>query len=225
MGLTIHYTITARRALTDFEARRLVSAAATAVHALTQKRGHGTIISKGEVDPDAYPFWATQQRTLDGKPCFLEIPPLRGYAFELDPGGECESATFGLCKYPATLTYENHPPVRTRLHRWRLHGCCKTQYSDTLGWDHFFACHELVISAALVWKRLGCDLKLIDEGRYWPGRSKTRLRQNLADYHHLVAGLGGALKDAAEERGDSVEAPIFAHPRFEPLEAEAHSTG
>jgi hypothetical protein len=80
-------------------------------------------------------------------------------------------------------------------------------------------------TAALVWKRLGCDLKLIDEGRYWPGRSKTRLRQNLGDYNHLVAGLGGALKDAAKERGDSVESPIFAHPRFEHLEPEAHSTG
>ena len=37
----------------------------------------------------------------------------------------------------------------------------------------------------------------------------------------IVAGLAGALKDAAEDDGGPpVQSPIFAHPQFERLEAE-----
>jgi hypothetical protein len=222
MGLTIHYTISVRRALTDLEVRRLVSRAAGEVHDLTRRHEQGRVTGMGAINPDEFSFFAVQERTLGGQRVSVDIPPLRGYGFVLYPGPECEPAVFGLCRYPASIKLDDGTTLRTRLHRWRLHSCCKTQYADIQGWDHFLACHRLVISAALVWKRLGCDVKIIDEGHYWPGRSVKVLRKNLATYNHLIAGLGGALKDAADpENGDSVGSPIFAHPRFEHLEAEA----
>lgn len=222
MGLTIHYTVTARRALTDIEVRRLVSAACCGVHDLTRRHGHGRVTGTGAINPDEFSFWTVRERTLGGRRVSLDIPPLRGHGFVLHPGAECEPAVFGLCRYPASIRLDDGGTLRTRLHRWRLHACCKTQYADLLGWDHFLACHRLVIGAALVWKRLGCDVVIRDEGRFWPGRRVKALRENLAAYNRLVAGLGGALKDAADERaGRSVESPIFAHPRFERLEAEA----
>lgn len=224
MGLTIHYTISARRALAEHEVRRLVATASHAVNALVQKRGHGSVTRMGEINPDEFSFWAPLERVIGGRNLSIDVPPLRGYGFVLDPGEECEDAVFGLCKYPSTFDLGDGTRIRTRLDRWQLLSCCKTQYADIVGWKHFLTCHELVVSAALVWKRLGLDVKIIDEGSYWPGRSITRLRANLTDYNHLIAGLGGALKDAADtENGDSVESPIFAHPRFERLEAEAQT--
>jgi len=83
-----------------------------------------------------------------------------------------------------------------------------------------------VIDAVNVWEKLGCEVRIMDEGEYWPGRDVTRLRTQLDVYNRLIAGLGGALKDAADENGGSIESPIFAHPHFERLEAEgqgAHS--
>jgi hypothetical protein len=38
--------------------------------------------------------------------------------------------------------------------------------------------------------------------------------------NRIVAGLGGALKDAADNDGPTIQSPIFAHPQFELLEAE-----
>jgi hypothetical protein len=223
MGLTIHSTVTARRALTDIQARRFVSAACAGVHDLTRGHEQGRVTGMGAINPDEFSFWAVQERTIAGRRASIDIPPLRGYGFVLYPGAECEPAVFGLCRYPSTVTLENGTKLRTRLTGWRLHTCCKTQYADIKGWDHFLACHRLVISAALVWKRLGCDVKIQDEGHYWPGRRVSVLRENLATYNRLIAGFGGALKDASEDTDRSVESPIFTHPRFEHLEAEAHN--
>ncbi len=223
MGLTIHCTVSARRALTDFEARRLIFRAASEVHDLTRRHEQGRVTGMGTINPDEFSFWAVQERTLAGRRVSLDIPPLRGYGFVLYPGAECEPAVFGLCRYPASITLEDGTKLRTRLTGWRLHTCCKTQYADLKGWDHFLACHRLVISAALVWKRLGCDVKIIDEGHYWPGRRIKVLRENLATHNRLLAGFGGTLKDTDDGTDRNVESPIFAHPRFEQLEAEAQN--
>jgi hypothetical protein len=183
----------------------------------------GRITEWGEINPDEFTFWAVQDRTVAGRRVSLDIPPLRGYCYVIDPGAECEPAVFGLCRYPSTITLEDGTRLRTRLSGWRLHTCCKTQYADIRGWDHFLACHRLVISAALVWKRLGCQVKITDEGHYGPGRRVKTLRENLATYYRLIAGLGGAFKDATADTECTVEAPIFDHTHFERLEAEASS--
>jgi hypothetical protein len=60
----------------------------------------------------------------------------------------------------------------------------------------------------------------MDEGGYWPGRKTETLRANLNQMNGLIAALGGAFKDAADEGVPGIESPIFAHPRFEQLEAE-----
>ena len=65
--------------------------------------------------------------------------------------------------------------------------------------------------------RLG-EVRIQDEGGYWPRRSVTMLRRKLDEANGIVAALGGALKDAGGEA--SVESPIFRHPQFERLEAE-----
>lgn len=63
-------------------------------------------------------------------------------------------------------------------------------------------------------------MKISDEGDYWPRRSERKLRRELDLMNGAIAGIAGALKDAAgDDGGPPVQSPIFAHPQFERLEA------
>jgi hypothetical protein len=60
-----------------------------------------------------------------------------------------------------------------------------------------------------------------DEGGYWPGRRTAALRQILEEMNGVVAAAAGAFKDLDDGSiGPRVKSPIFAHARFERLEAE-----
>jgi hypothetical protein len=103
-----------------------------------------------------------------------------------------------------------------------LKSSCKTQYAAEHGWDHFLLCHKRIISLLDFWRQLGVTVEVTDEGGYWETRDEQKLRSALKAYDGLMAALGGAVKDAAEEAGGGqrVEAPIFAREDFERLEAE-----
>lgn len=221
MGLTIHYTITPRQPIDASEARRLIFAACAATQRLVRRRGYSHVTRPKEADPDDLWIQGSIFRKVDAYTTRgYSVPPKLGGYYELSLGQDCETALFGLCEYPATLRLADGRRLRTGIGGWRFHACCKTQYASLHGWEPFFASHKLVIDAALVWKKLGCDVELIDEGGYWPGRKIETLRTNLNQMNGLIAAMGGALKDANDDGGPSVESPIFAHPRFEHLEAE-----
>lgn len=104
--------------------------------------------------------------------------------------------------------------------------CCKTQYASLHGWESFRRCHLAAVDLALAGQSLGLDVRIEDEGGYWPGRNEVALRAAVERLNRLVAGLAGALKDVedASGRAPSVESPVFEHPAFERLEAEAQDT-
>jgi hypothetical protein len=225
MGLTIHYTITPRQPIPATEARRIVTASHAATARLVRRRDQAQLSELLEADPDDPWIQGRIFRKVDAfTTCGYDVPPLRGTTFCLDSGRDCETARFGLCEYPATLRLKDGRRLRTGIAGWRFQAFCKTQYAGLHGWQPFFASHKLVIDAALVWQKLGCDVQLTDEGEYWPGQNIKTLRASLDRYNRIVAGLGGALKDAADAGGPRVESPIFAHPRFEYLEAEGQAT-
>ena len=185
MGLTIHYTITPRQPIDKAEARRLILAANAATLRLVRRRGYSYVSRPKEADLDEPWLDGTVLRKVDAHTSQgYGVPPLIGGYYTLDLGKDCETAIFGLCKYPATLEFEDGGRLRTGIGGWRFQACCKTQYASLHGWEPFFASHKFVIDAA----------------------------------------LGGAFKDASDEGGPSVESPIFAHPRFEHLEAEGMAT-
>jgi hypothetical protein len=70
------------------------------------------------------------------------------------------------------------------------------------------------------WRTLGVQVRIVDEGGYWPRRSEATLRLKLDVLNGLVAATAGALKDSSGVEGRPLltEAPILKHPRFEHLE-------
>ena len=87
---------------------------------------------------------------------------------------------------------------------------------------HFLKCHRQIISLLDFWRDLGVIVEVTDEGEYWETRSEEKLRNKLDQYNGLVAAVGGMLKDSAadDDRGLSVESPIFDYAHFERLEHE-----
>ncbi len=221
MGLTIHYKITPRQRIDARRAQSIAAAAHDAVAGLTKDSPYAHLSDLKPADPEdpwleCRFFRKVDTHTTRG----FCVPPLRGFYFDLDRAQDCETARFGLCEYPATFRGEDGRRLRTGIGGWRFHAFCKTQYASLHGWEPFFASHKLVIEAALVWGKVGCDVTLIDEGNYWPGENVEELRVSLNTMNGIVAALGGAMKDAADDGGSSIQSPIFAHPRFEHLETE-----
>ena len=130
----------------------------------------------------------------------------------------------GLCRYPRTVLLGGRR-YRTERPGWRLHCFSKTQFAGLQGWEHFRRCRCAVVDLLHSLRHWRLEIKINDEGDYWPGRSLPDLRRNLDEMNGVVAAAAGALKDLDETvHGQSnVQSPIFAHPQFERLEAEGEA--
>lgn len=199
MGLTIHYRLRAPITLTDSEARALTEQARTRACAL----GAAEISEIIEVESDFPINWYFREEQDPQLWPEGPLPPERGWIFSLDPGDDSETLLLGLCRFPG-------------LPCWHWRGFCKTQYAARHGWKHFLATHRRVLDAVSIWRELGVEIQVSDEGGFWESRSEEVLRAKLGEYDRLVAAFSGALKDA----GTKVEGAIFSDPRFEQLEAE-----
>jgi hypothetical protein len=154
-----------------------------------------------------------------------EVVPLEGFVLFVRPGIDCETLALGLCRYPSKVLVggQSH---RTGLGGWRWEGFCKTQFASLHGWEHFRRCHLAVLGLLDEARRLGCRVKVIDEGEYWPGRNEAALRQNVEQMNGAIATAAGAMKDFDGTAGAAgVQSPIFAHPQFEHLEAKGAARG
>lgn len=200
MGLTIGYKLSGRKGLKLALVQRIVSALRK--KAIDLEFEHvGRLIRVGPDYPRTYwlPPGAKRARDI--------IMASEGWVFHATPGDGSESVMIGLSRFEGR-------------EGWWLEGFCKTQYASRHGWEHFLKCHCAVIN--LIWgaSHFGLKVEVEDEGGLWETGSFAVLRQNLTEYNECIAAFCGALKDAAEERCETIEAPILKHPQFEQLEAQ-----
>ena len=98
---------------------------------------------------------------------------------------------------------------------------CKTQYANDPrcgGWDNFLKAHLSVLAILEQMQTLGFEVKVSDEGGFWEKRDLVKLAKAVGDYDSLIAGMAGALKDAASVEGMTVESAMSGRPDFEKLE-------
>jgi hypothetical protein len=219
MGLTIHYKLALPRPVSSNRVNFIVQRIHQRVEQIVTRLG---LAGVSPIIPAIKQPWAVLYRKAG--PSFpdhwVEVKPTAGWCFTADVGAGCEPVMLGLCKYPKTVQYRD-TVVRTRCsHGWRLESFSKTQYASLQGTEHFLKCHRAVIDLLLICDKLGVTLTIKDEGDYWPGRNEAKLLAEVGQMNQLVAALGGALKDAADEGGPAIEAPIFQHGQFELLEAQ-----
>jgi hypothetical protein len=137
-------------------------------------------------------------------------------AFGITPGEGCDLAMFALAApIPSAVAVNVDAPVR--IHDWHWAGFCKTQYASNVSDEHFVRCHRMIVAILDEAERLGFELEVRDEGRYWETRSVQVLLTEVSTMNHILARVAGALHDAMPEE-NGFDAEIFRHPDFEHLE-------
>jgi hypothetical protein len=156
----------------------------------------------------------------------VELVPRMGFVLPVIVGKGCEPLWLGLARYPDGVDAPDGQCHLTHLTGLRWKGFCKTQFASLHGWEHFRRCHLAVIGLLEAARRLGCRVKIDDEGEYWPDRNEAKLRRNVDEMNYAIAAAAGAMKDFDKATGAAgVQSPIFAHPQFEYLEAKGAAQG
>ena len=164
----------------------------------------------------------------DGSYCH-DVLPTHVIGFSTYPGDGCEEANCGLSRFPQTVMVENRANgKRYRLPvanggGWQWSAFCKTQYANENGLEHFIKCHLSVVAMLDNAKQLGFEVTVNDESDYFEKRDVHGLVKAIGAWDQMIAGFGGALKDAAGDAGMTIESPIFERKDFETLEMQGQS--
>ncbi len=225
MGLTHYYRLTAPAGCSARRAAALVRRLHASASAWAKAGRVDDVLPIGSEPEELDRFaaaWLTVPHPDDPETRVgVQIAPEAGWIFPVELGEGSEPLWLGLCRYPATVEVSGRARA-TRLGRgWQFARFCKTQYASLHGWENFARCHVAAIDLLGVARGLGLRVKISDEGDYWPRRDLAKLRRRLDQMNGMVAALAGALKDETDAASSPpVQAPIFAHPQFERLEAE-----
>ena len=217
MGLEIFYDLHAPPSWDQLRVRRTVTAARE--HALTLDFQEAGEVKRN--DP-AHPRTMGVRRLPKDVSC-LAANAEDGWFFRTWPGEGCETALFGLSKFPARVVAGGRNVPFGWGAGWHFHSWCKTQYADLVSRAHFLKCHLGVISMLDFFRASGCRVQVRDGGDYWKSRRVERLAARLERMHAMAAAVAGAIKDAGEGSGGQFVAPIARHPHFERLEATGHT--
>jgi hypothetical protein len=151
------------------------------------------VLSARETDPDAPEFFQTRwddRRRLAGG-CGT-----RGWLVEVWPGEGCETVVFGLLRerqrFPGK--FGGRPPRRNA--RWRLDDFCKTCYAARHSTEHFVRCHRRVVELLDLWRKMGAEVEVHDEGYYWESRSEELLGAQVRGLREYLIRMEGNQADA-----------------------------
>ena len=150
MGLTIHYSLTARGTLQDETVHRIVQRTARLAKELGCPQV-GKVLPAWETDRTAPEFFDSAdqsvQRMFGGRSA-------TGWLVEVWPGEGWETATFGLIRHRPRIPGEVYRTRRPRRNsRWELDAFCKTYYAAEHGLEHFVQCHDRVVQLLELWRR------------------------------------------------------------------------
>jgi hypothetical protein len=259
MGLTIHYSFEsetpdrkAARTLVEKIRSLAMDLPFDEVGQLVELRGkcadfnHPDFQSRGNLEEHRWlAIQACQYVTFPGdRPIHLTVPPQEIIAFEMLPGPGCESANFGLCRYPSRILAEIRSGRKKQIDtglggRWRWSSFCKTQYASDPkcgGVANFLRCHiSLITLLDRIAERLGVSVECNDEGGYgamqvaaegggsgWvsrPGHYSPRLlAEEIGRWNEMIASFVGRLNDIVRPTGVQTESAISQFSNFEELE-------
>ncbi len=174
-------------------------------------------------DPNRSLFIDAVRHVVDGH-CSYRVAPTHVIAFESLPGEGSEWASFGLCRYPATIEVCDRwqggtRRLATKLGGWSWSSFCKTEYAsrpERGGVANFLKCHLLVVAMLEHARSLGILGDVSDEGDFWEGRDFESLAKHVGGWNDQTADLLLRLKDLCR---DELQEGIFTFPEFRQPEA------
>ena len=253
MGLTIHYTLSLPAKATLPEVRQKLASLRQAcldlpfaeVGEMQEFKGEDCNFQKRDQNDPLRWFLCQADGQISfkynsaGKPVPVKLGEDGSYGrnvlpehiigFSTYPGDGCEEANVGLSRFPKTIAIKNK--WNGKNHRlavpdggsWQWSSFCKTQFANEHGLEHFLRCHLSVVAMLDAAKRIGFEVTVNDESDYFEKRDVHGLVKAIGSWDQMLAGFGGALKDAAGDAGMTIESPIFARKDFETLEMKGQS--
>lgn len=186
MGLTIHYSLTAKTK-SGRTARNLIEQLRMKATDIPFKlvgrvleADHAEIESIGRDDPRSWLF-TQATRYVRGPNYSYPVSPNHLVAFSTCPGDGCEEANFGLASYPATIKVDGKT-IRTGLGGWSWSSFCKTQYAarpDVGGVENFLRCHLAIVALLDGAAALSMLREVHDEGEFWEHRDVAALARQV----------------------------------------------
>ena len=152
------------------------------------------------------------------------VAPLYTIGFETWPGEGCESANFGMCRFPQII--ENRGKnIKTKLNGWSWSSFCKTQYASNPecgGVENFLRCHLCVIKLLDCAKELNILQDVYDEDGYWEKRDIEALAKEVGEWNSMIAAFASKLEAIVKgvDPELNVKSAITEFPNFEHLEME-----
>ena len=217
MGLEIYYDLHAPASWRTTRVRRVLDE----TRAFAAELGFsevGEVVAMDAAAPDSIGM----KDPPEGK--WPRAKAIEGWEFRTWPGEGCETAYFGLSRFPPTVELDGDLVPHGWGPGWHYHTWCKTQYADRHGREHFLRCHCGVASVLRHLAEAGCEVNARDGGGYWPTRDLAALKTQIEGWNRTVATFAGRLKDAAgDEHEGKITAPIFERADFERLEAEGEA--
>ncbi len=155
----------------------------------------GPLVEIRRSDPQIFPheseasFLARSRAYFDSGGQHHFAYPTDVIAFVVYPGGGCETARFGLCRYPARIEREvfstnNKTSIRTGLTGWQLGTFCKTHFANGRehgGAKNFLRCHLSVVAILEHAHDLGLLSDICDETGFWDCRDLRLLAERVSD--------------------------------------------
>src|ERR1041385_2663077 len=158
MGLEIFYDLHAPGSWSALKVRRTVMAARQ--HALTL--GFELVDEVERNDPGHPRTMGVRRRPKNLG--YVSADAEDGWFFRTWSGQRCETAVFGLCRFPARVTVKGVSVAFGWGNGWHFHSWCKTQYADLVSRAHFLKCHLGVISILDFFRGEGCRVYARDGG-------------------------------------------------------------
>jgi len=244
MGLTIHYRLSYPAPSTKEAMTALQELYEAALDLPFEEVGEVRRFVGEECDPERWRgtewLWPLiqGQRWLnlgnDGRGNWavsVPVTPLEVIVFGVWPGEGCESAVFGLARYPASV--ELSAETRARLWRkigrvyprrvstaglgrsgWSWSAFCKTQYASNVSISHFLRCHASVCALLREAQRLGFRVRVYDEGHFWGKWNYDALAREVGVWNRHMAAFARILEEALVGSGAVVEVPITENPVY-----------
>lgn len=137
---------------------------------------------------------------------YVRVHPDWACGFHANIGPGCESLSFQLYGYPATVRAPSHSLRKSyrvlKVNRPNLtgYGFCKTEYAGSPqhgGPENFLKCHLTVIRALEIAKSFGLLIRVKDESGYWDSMELRDLLQasGMKRFTELPTGWGKRLSD------------------------------
>lgn len=155
------------------------------------------------------------------------IEPVWGCYFTAQLNG-CDPVTAGLAEHIDTVKVKREfsvDEVPTNLNG-KMAWQCKCETLNAMlpqigGWDNFFKQHTTVLKFLEEVEKLGFELTVWDQGKYWETLNADLLRKELDRSAAITAHTIGHLKDHIGDEPDLArDKPLLTHPHFEQLEAK-----